>query len=100
MMSTKSSGFLPLPLVTVTNQLMLFLLSVFGDPLPPPTADVIYGSPLRDVYIDLAGLYHNNFMIWISQHDLPFFIATVAVVLLPCPTADPDWADFAARVIL
>ena len=33
-------------LVTVTNQLILFLSSAFWGPsLPPPTADVIYGSP-------------------------------------------------------
>ena len=35
--------FDPLPLVTATNQLILFLLSAFWG--PPPTADVIYGSP-------------------------------------------------------
>ena len=39
--------FLPPP-VTVTNQLIVFRSSAFWGPhLPPPTADVIYGSPLR-----------------------------------------------------
>ena len=36
----------PSSLVTVANQLILSLLSTFWDPLPPPTADVINGSPL------------------------------------------------------
>ena len=45
MTSAKLSGFLtPSPLVTVTNQLILFLLSANWD--PPPIADVIYGSPI------------------------------------------------------
>ena len=44
----KQFGFLdPLPLVTYRNHLILLLLSAFWGPLPPPTADVIYGSPLR-----------------------------------------------------
>ena len=51
MTSTKISD--PLPPVTVTNQLILFLSSAFWAPLPPPTADVIYGSPLT-LYL-LAG---------------------------------------------
>ena len=43
----KIFGFLdPLPPVTVTNQLILFLSSAFWGPPPPPTADVIYGNPL------------------------------------------------------
>ena len=37
--------FTPSPLVTVTNQLILFLLSAFWGPPSPPTSDVIYGSP-------------------------------------------------------
>ena len=38
----------PLPLVTVTNQLNLFLSSaIWGPTSPPPTADVKYGSPLK-----------------------------------------------------
>ena len=43
-------------------QLILFLSSAFWGPpgpSPPPTADVI-GSPLRHVYINLAGLHHNK----------------------------------------
>ena len=45
----KIFGFMdPSPLVTVTNQLILFLSSAFWGPNSlPPTADVIYGSPLR-----------------------------------------------------
>ena len=38
--------FYPFPLVTVTNQQILFLLSAFWGPPAPPPADVIYGSPL------------------------------------------------------
>ena len=50
MTSAKFSDFLtPLaPPVTVTNQPILFLSSAYWGPhLPPPTADVIYGSPLK-----------------------------------------------------
>ena len=52
MTSAKFSDFFYLTitkcsLVTFTNQLILFLLSAFwGPPSPPPTADVIYVSPL------------------------------------------------------
>ena len=47
MTSAKFSVFLtPSPLVTVTNQLILFRLSAFWEPPPPPTSDVMYGSPL------------------------------------------------------
>ena len=43
-----SDFFTPSPLVTVTNQQILFLLSAFwGPPSPSPTPDVIYGSPFR-----------------------------------------------------
>ena len=45
MTSAKFSDFLTFsPLVTYRNQLILSLSSAFGG--PPPTADVIYGSPL------------------------------------------------------
>ena len=44
MTSAKISDFFD-PLVTVKNQLIVFLLSAFWGPPPPPTADVIYGSP-------------------------------------------------------
>ena len=46
MTSAKISDFFD-PLVTVKNQLIVFLLSAFWGPPPPPTADVIYGSPQR-----------------------------------------------------
>ena len=41
--------------VKYRNQLILFLLTVFwGPPSPPPTADVIYGSPLIIIDISLT----------------------------------------------
>ena len=54
--------FDPLPLVTVTNQLILFLLTAFWGSLPPHTADIIlvYGSPLSY----LAQKRHT----WLRQH--------------------------------
>ena len=46
MTSARFSDILtPSPLVTVTNQLVLFLSSAFWGPPPPSTADVIYGRP-------------------------------------------------------
>ena len=38
----------PSPLVTYRNQLTLFLSSAFWGPPPPPSADIIYGSPAGD----------------------------------------------------
>ena len=52
MTSAKLSDCLPLSLlVSVTNQLILFLSSASWLPPPPPTADadVIYGSPLSEI---------------------------------------------------
>ena len=47
MTSAKFSYFLNPP-VSVKNELILFLLSAFRGPPPPPIADVIYGSPLEN----------------------------------------------------
>ena len=55
MTSAKFSDFLtPSPLVNVTNQLILFLSSAhWGPHLPPPPADVIYGSPLSTDFVSI-----------------------------------------------
>ena len=54
--------FYPLPPVTVTNQLILFLLSTFkGPPLHPLTAVVIYGIHLRWFPWKLSPTYSLHF---------------------------------------
>ena len=83
--SAKFWDFLTPPplLVTVTNQPILFLLSAFGRPphplrtSPPPTADVIYGSPqttlamsFRWNRIDWIVSWHHNEIVILWRKNL------------------------------
>ena len=55
MTSRKFTDFVyPLPLVTITNQLIVFLSSAFWGPAPPLSAEIIDGSPLLLLHLPLS----------------------------------------------
>ena len=87
--------FDPLPPVTVTNQLILFLSSAFWGPPPPSTADVIYGSPLTDLPCLLA---RSEIQSPIPVPKFPLRLDPLSFIAPFCPTLGL-WPDMPSGAI-